>query len=173
MAWQEWEFGESWIGGTLEGRGGVGWWGGVVGEATSNNVSCSDSEEGGFFHFSDSTFAVYLQLQDPACLTSSRTPIEQAACFMAHSLGYVVLSLAHTASSVLLSGQVSSHREQRPRLIRASHRHFFPALHWMSSHDLASRGLEVINGGLNLWIDGSLSVSKCVRWLKKELSNKK
>merc|ERR1712035_60206 len=76
-----------------------------------------------------SYFVVYLQLQDPECLTSSSTPIEQAACFMAHSLGYVVLSLAHTASSVLLSGQVSSHSEQRPRLIRASHRHFFPALH--------------------------------------------
>lgn len=80
----------------------------------------------------------YLQLQEPACFTSSRTPIEQAACFMAHSLGYVVLSLAHTASSILLSGQVSSHCEQRPRLMRASHKHFFPALHWMSSHDLAS-----------------------------------
>lgn len=86
-------------------------------------------------------FVVYLQLQDPECLTSSSTPIEQAACFMAHSLGYVVLSLAHTASSVRLSGQVSSHSEQRPRLIRASQRHFFPALHWMSSHDLAS-GVE-------------------------------
>lgn len=82
---------------------------------------------------------VYLQLQDPECLTSRSTLIEQAACFMAHSLGYVVLSLAHTASSVLLSGQVSSHSEQRPRLIRASHRHFFPVLHWMSSHDFASR----------------------------------
>lgn len=140
VVWQECEFGESWIGGTL--RGGV-----FVGEATSNTVSCSDREEGGFFHFSDSTIAVYLQLQDPACLTSSRTPIEQAACFMAHSLGYVVLSLAHTASSVLLSGQVSSHSEQRPRLIRASHRHFFPALHWMSSHDLASRSSEAINDG--------------------------
>lgn len=79
----------------------------------------------------------YLQLQDPECLTSRRTPIEQAACFMAHSLGYVVLSLAHTASSVRLSGQLSSHREQRPRLMRESHRHFFPPLHWMSSHDLA------------------------------------
>lgn len=137
VVWQECEFRESWIGGTL--RGGV-----FLGEATSNTVSCSDREEGGFFHFLDYTFAVYLQLQDPACLTSSRTPMEQAACFMAHSLGYVVLSLAHTASSVLLSGQVSSHSEQRPRLIRASHRHFFPALHWMSSHDLASRSSEVI-----------------------------
>lgn len=91
------------------------------------------------FFFSYFAFVVYLQLQDPECLTSSSTPIEQAACFMAHSLGYVVLSLAHTASSVLLSGQVSSHSEQRPRLILASQRHFFPALHWMSSHDLASR----------------------------------
>lgn len=99
------------------------------------------------FYFSDSRFAVYLQLQDPACLTSSRTPREQAACFTAHSLGYVVLSLAHTASSVLLSGQVSSHSEQRPRLIRASHRHFFPALHWMSSHDLASGSSEVTRDG--------------------------
>lgn len=143
------------------------------GEATSNTVSCSDRGEGGFFHFSDSTFAVYLQLQDPACLTSSRTPIEQAACFMAHSLGYVVLSLAHTASSVLLSGQVSSHSEQRPRVIRASHRHFFPALHWMSSHDLASRSSEVINGRSNHWYDGLLCFSKCFRWLKKELPDEK
>lgn len=94
------------------------------------------------FLFSYFAFVIYLQLQDPECLTSSSTPIEQAACFMAHSLGYVVLSLAHTASSVLLSGQVSSHIEQRPRPIRPSHRHFFPALHWMSSHDLASRGRE-------------------------------
>lgn len=92
-------------------------------------------------------FVVYLQLQDPECLTSSSTPIEQAACFMAHSLGYVVLSLAHTASSVRLSGQVSSHSEQRPRLIRASHRHFFPALHWMSSHDLASDDGKGRKGG--------------------------
>lgn len=144
VAWQECEFGESWIGGTLRG-GGL-----FVEEATWNTVSCSEREEGVFFHYSDSMFAVYLQLQDPACLISSRTPIEQAACFMAHSLGYVVLSLAHTASSVLLSGQVSSHSEQRPRLIRASHRHFFPALHWMSSHDLASRRTGGISDGWNL-----------------------
>lgn len=80
----------------------------------------------------------YLQLQDPKCLTSRRTPKEQAACFMAHSLGYVVLSLAHTASSERLSGHDSTQTEQRPRPILASHRHFFPALHWISSHDLAS-----------------------------------
>lgn len=102
-------------------------------------LSFAEEGCGVFFTFS---FVVYLQLQDPECLTSSRTPIEHAACFMAHSLGYVVLSLAHTASSVRLSGQVSSHSEQRPRLIRASQRHFFPALHWMSSHDLASRSRE-------------------------------
>lgn len=143
VVWQECEFGEGWIGGTL--RGGL-----FVEEATWNTVSCSEREEGVFFHYSDSMFAVYLQLQEPACLISSRTPIEQAACFMAHSLGYVVLSLAHTASSVLLSGQVSSHSEQRPRLIRASHRHFFPALHWMSSHDLASRRTGGISDGWNL-----------------------
>lgn len=89
------------------------------------------------FLFVDFAFVFYLQLQDPECLTSSSIPKKQAVCFMAHSLGYVVLSLAHTASSVLLSGQVSSHSEQRPRPIRASHRHFFPVLHWMSSHDLA------------------------------------
>lgn len=108
----------------------------------------------GFFcliFFSYFAFNIYLQLQDPECLTSSSTPIEQAACFIAHSLGYVVLSLAHTASSVLLSGQVSSHSEQRPRLIRASHRHFFPALHWMSSQDLASgKREEDISIGENL-----------------------
>lgn len=109
----------------------------------SNIEYCLLLREGGehfvSFVFSYFAFVIYLQLQDPECLTSSSTPIEQAACFMAHSLGYVVLSLAHTDSSVLLSGQDSSHTEQRPRPIRASHRHFFPALHWMSSHDLASR----------------------------------
>lgn len=81
----------------------------------------------------------YLQLQDPECLTSRRTPKEQAACFMAHSLGYVVLSLAHTASSERLSGHDSAQTAQRPRLIFASHKHFFPALQWISSHDLASK----------------------------------
>lgn len=81
----------------------------------------------------------YLQLQDPECLTSRRTPKEQAACFMAHSLGYVVLSLAHTASSERLSGHESAQIAQRPRPILASQRHFFPALQWMSSHDLASK----------------------------------
>lgn len=138
VVWQECEHGESWIGGTLRGEFLLG--------KQHQILSLAQTGRRAVF-FSDSTFAVYLQLQDPACLTSSRTPIEQAACFMAHSLGYVVLSLAHTASSVLLSGQVSSHSEQRPRLIRASHRHFFPALHWMSSHDLASRSSEVINDG--------------------------
>lgn len=119
------------------------------------------------FLFHIFAFVVYLQLQDPECLTSRSTPREQAACFMAHSLGYVELSLAHTASSVLLSGQVSSHSEQRPRLIRASHRHFFPALHWMSSHDLASgEGKGTRAGGKSLirWI-----IMKCfsarIRWL--------
>lgn len=103
-------------------------------------LSFAQRRRGGFcffLFFLYFAFVIYLQLQDPKCLTSSSTPIEQAACFMAHSLGYVVLSLAHTASSVLLSGQDSSHNEQRPRPIRASHRHFFPALHWISSHDLA------------------------------------
>lgn len=134
------------------GRAGLKGGGGAVSEGGfcwgSNMVFCLEREESVFFHFSYFVFVVYLQLQDPECLTSSRTPIEQAVCFMAHSLGYVVLSLAHTASSVLLSGQVSSHMEQRPRLIRASHRHFFPALHWMSSHDLASsrRGEEISTG---------------------------
>lgn len=132
VVWLECEFGESWNGGHFQGEV-------FVGEATWNIVFCLERGKGVSFFFTYFAFVVYLQLQDPECLTSSSTPIEQAACFMAHSLGYVVLSLAHTASSVLLSGQVSSHSEQRPRLIRASHRHFFPALHWMSSHDLASR----------------------------------
>ena len=132
-----------------------------VGKATWNIVFCLEGGRGGvfwlilfFFHIF-AFFVIYLQLQDPECLTSSSAPIEQAACFMAHSLGYVVLSLAHTASSVLLSGQVSSHSEQRPRLIRASHRHFFPALHWMSSHDLASAEREEENRHRgNLWLGG-------------------
>lgn len=81
----------------------------------------------------------YLQLHDPECLTSSSTPMEHAACFMAHVLGYEVLSLAHTASSVRLSGHVTSWQSaHRPRPNRPSHRHFFPPLHWISSHDLAS-----------------------------------
>lgn len=140
----------------LGGVAGVGVWGKLgwgarsgevlVGKATWNIVFCLVRGEGVFFSYF--AFVIYLQLQDPECLTSSSTPIEQAACFMAHSLEYVVLSLAHTASSVLLSGQVSSHSEQRPRLIRASHRHFFPVLHCMSSHDLASnrRDEEVSTG---------------------------
>lgn len=81
----------------------------------------------------------YLQLHDPECLTSSSTPMEHAACFMAHVLGYEVLSLAHTASSARLSGHVSSWQSaHRPRPIRSSHKHFFPPLHWISSQDLAS-----------------------------------
>lgn len=142
VVWLECEFGESWNGGHFQGRFLLGKQHGILSFAwRGRRVFC-------FFFFSYFAFVVYLQLQDPECLTSSSTPIEQAACFMAHSLGYVVLSLAHTASSVLLSGQVSSHSEQRPRLIRASHRHFFPALHWMSSHDLASRrrGEEISTG---------------------------
>lgn len=132
--------------------------GGFVGKATLNIVFCLEREWEFclIFFFSYFAFNIYLQLQDPECLTSSSTPIEQAACFMAHSLGYVVLSLAHTASSVLLSGQVSSHSEQRPRLIRASHRHFFPALHWMSSQDLASgrreEDISTLGKSLIRWI---------------------
>lgn len=147
VVWLGWEYGESWCGG-----------GGFQGRFCweSNAEYCLLLGEGVVFlldfFFSYFAFNIYLQLQDPECLTSSSTPIEQAACFIAHSLGYVVLSLAHTASSVLLSGQVSSHSEQRPRLIRASHRHFFPALHWMSSQDLASgqRGEEI---SILDWVD--------------------
>lgn len=40
-----------------------------------------------FFSFFQTLLVIYLQLQDPECLTSSSPPIEQAACFMAHSLG--------------------------------------------------------------------------------------
>lgn len=81
----------------------------------------------------------YLQLHDPECLTSSSTPVEHAACFMAHALGYDVLSLAHTASSARLSGHVSLLQSaHRPRPSRSSQRHFFPPLHWISSHDFAS-----------------------------------
>lgn len=133
--------------------GGVG--GGVLGGGALSGEVCFDGEassvfllgEGGgglfrvfifFFHIFAFVSLYYLQLQDPECLTSSSAPREQAACFMAHSLGYDALSLAHTAWSARLSGQSSSHSEQRPRLMRASHRHFLPALHWMSSHDLAS-----------------------------------
>ncbi len=94
----------------------------------------------------------YLQLQDPECLTSRRTPKEQAACFMAHSLGYVVLSLAHTASSERLSGHDSMQTAQRPRPILESHRHFFPVLHWISSHDLASKKTMGDNSGQFLLI---------------------
>lgn len=148
VVWLGWEFGESWGGGHFQGR--FCW--------ESNMEYCLLLGEGVgcfvWFCFSYSAFDFYLQLQDPECLTSSSTPIEQAACFMEHSLGYVVLSLAHTASSVLLSGQASSHSEQRPRLIRASHRHFLPALHWMSSQDLASgrRGRDISRE--KLWLDG-------------------
>lgn len=92
-----------------------------------------------FFFFFFFLARRYLQLHDPECLTSSNTPMEHAACFMAHVLGYEVLSLAHTASSARLSGHDSSWQSaHRPRPNRSSHRHFFPPLHWISSHDFAS-----------------------------------
>ncbi|TNN31507.1 hypothetical protein EYF80_058342 [Liparis tanakae] len=102
----------------------------------------------------DAPFEAIVSLQDPECLTSSSAPREQAACFMAHSLGYDALSLAHTASSARLSGQSSSHSEQRPRLMRASHRHFLPALHWMyCSGDVTSGQirLHVTQYALFVW----------------------